>query len=248
MKYFKILISYPLSVIFYVALISTFLISHIVQWLALNIGGYKAHKISVDYLNFILLSCLYILGTRIKFTNKQSIPENCPLVFVCNHQNIYDISPIHFFLRKYHPSFVAKKELGKGLPGISYNLRKGGSVLIDRKRPKESLRLLMEFGKYIETNNRSAVIFPEGTRSKNGVPKRFSENGFKMIVENAPSSYVVPLTVNNSWKLSSVGAFPMELGVKITFEVHEPIKSDSLPFEQLFLRTEKAIKDAIIIQ
>jgi 1-acyl-sn-glycerol-3-phosphate acyltransferase len=159
---------------------------------------------------------------------------------------MYDISPIHFYLRKHHPKFVAKKELGKGIPGVSYYLRKGGSVLIDRKRPKESLKIIMNLGKYIEKNKRSAVIFPEGTRSRNGEPRAFSENGLKMIVRNAPSSYVVPVTVNNSWKLSSIGAFPMEIGVKITFEVHQPIKSNSLPFDELFLKTEKVVKGAIL--
>lgn len=248
MNFFKKVLSYTLSIIFYLAIGITFIISHIVQLITLNLGGYKAHNKAVDYLNFFLLSCLYILGTRIKFINKQNLPKSSPLVFVSNHQSIYDISPIHFFLRKYHPKFVAKKELGKGIPGVSYYLRHGGSVLIDRKRSKESIRILMNFGKYIEKTKRSAVIFPEGTRSKDGVPRKFSENGFKMIVKNAPSSYVVPITVNNSWKLSSIGAFPMELGVKIVFEVHKPIKVDSMPFNELFLKTEKVIKDAIIVR
>ncbi len=247
MIFLKKIVSYPLSVLFYFALGISLMISHIVQVLTLNLGGYKTHKKSVDYLNFFLLSCLYILGTRIKFINKQKLPENTPLIFVCNHQSVYDVSPIHFFLRKHHPKFVAKKELGKGIPGVSYNLRHGGSVLIDRKNPKESIRIIMGFGKYIEKYKRSAVIFPEGTRSKDGVPKKFSENGFKVIVRNAPSSYAVPITVNNSWKLSSIGAFPMEIGVKIIFEVHEPIKCDSLPFNELFEKVEQTIKNGVIL-
>lgn len=246
MNFMKKILSYPLSILFYLAFGLSIILSHIIQVLTLNLGGYQAHKVSVDYLNILLLGSLRILGTQIKFVNNQNLPENTPLIFVCNHQSIYDVSPIHYFLRKHHPKFVAKKELGKGLPGISYNLRNGGSVLIDRGKSKESLKKIMEFGKYIEINKRSAVIFPEGTRSKDGIPKRFSENGLKMIVENAPSSYVVPITVNNSWKLSSIGTFPMEIGVKIMFKVHPPIKSNSMAFNELFLKMEKEIKEAIV--
>ena len=246
MKFLKKLISYPLSVIFYLFYGLTILIFLPIQWLAFNIGGYKAHKISADFLSFSLMSCLYLIGTRIKFINKQNLPENVPLIFVSNHQSIYDISPIIFFLRKYHPKFVAKIELSRGFPSISYFLRHGGNALIDRNDPKQSLRALLKFGTYIEENTRSAVIFPEGTRSKDGHPKKFSDNGLKIIVRTAPSSYIVPITINNSWRLPEVGSFPMEIGVKITFEVHKPIKSDSMPFDELFKKTEKVIKDAIV--
>jgi 1-acyl-sn-glycerol-3-phosphate acyltransferase len=246
MRFLKKLLSYPLSIIFYLCFALTVLVFIPIQWLALNLGGYQAHKRSGDYLSLALMGCLYILGTRIKFNNKQKLPKNVPLIFVSNHQSIYDICPIIFFLRKYHPKFVAKIELSRGFPSISFYLRHGGNALIDRNDPKQSLRTLINFGKYIEDNTRSAVIFPEGTRSKDGFPKRFSDNGMKILVRSAPSAYAVPLTINNSWKLSSIGAFPINIGVKIDFEVHKPIKTDSMPFDELFSKTEKVIKDAII--
>jgi 1-acyl-sn-glycerol-3-phosphate acyltransferase len=42
-------------------------------------------------------------------------------------------------LRDFHCKFVSKKELGKGIPSVSYNLRHGGSALIDRKDPKQAI-------------------------------------------------------------------------------------------------------------
>ena len=73
-------------------------------------------------------------------------------------------APISCYLKKHHPKFVSKIELGKGIPSVSYNLRHGGSVLIDRKDPRQSLTAIKDFGKYIEENNYAAVIFPEGTQ------------------------------------------------------------------------------------
>lgn len=239
-------VSYILSAIFYLLFGLFLLIFHVLQWLGYNIGKYRGHKMAVDLMNGTLTSLLYVLGTRIKFISKYPIPENVPLIIVSNHQGMNDISPISWFLRKHHPKFVSKMELGKGIPSVSYNLTHGGSVLIDRKDSRQALTALKEFGQYIEKNNYSAVIFPEGTRGKDGVPKRFSENGLRMLTKYAPSAYVIPMTINNCWKLNKNGKFPLELGVKITFELHEPIKADSLEFVKLFEKVENTVKNAVI--
>lgn len=247
MDFIKKIIAYPLSVLYHFCFVLILFIFHPIQWIAFNVFGYQAHKKTVDYLNFFLTSCLYIVGTRITFNHQKNLPKDVPLIYVSNHQGLNDIPPMIWFLRKSHPKFVSKIELGKGIPSVSYNLRHGGAALIDRKDPKQAISTLMKFGKYLEENKRSAVIFPEGTRSRNGEPKRFSENGLKMMVKYAPSSYIVPITVNNSWQIEKNGKFPLTVGVHLKFDVHEPIKSDSLPFPELLAKTEKIIKDSIIL-
>ena len=42
-----------------------------------------------------------------------------------------------------HPKFISKKELGRGFPSVSYNLRVGGSALIERKNPRQALAAKM---------------------------------------------------------------------------------------------------------
>ena len=242
----KKILSYILSSIFYLFYGILLLIFHALQWIGFNVGKYKGHKIAVDLMNCTLSYLLYILGTRIKFINKYPIPKDVPLIIVSNHQSMHDICPISCYLKKQHPKFVSKIELGKGIPSVSYNLRHGGSVLIDRKDPRQSLTAIRDFGKYIEENNYAAVIFPEGTRSKDGVPKRFSENGLKMLTKFAPSAYVIPVSINNCWKLNKYGMFPLEVGVKVTFEFHEPIEASSLKFEDLFKKVESSIKNSVI--
>src|SRR5690606_11759769 len=132
MKTLKKLLAYPLSVVFYFFFFLTLVVFHPIQWISLNLGGYKAHKRSVDILNFFLLRCLNLLGTKFYFDNPQQLPTDRSCIFVANHQGTYDIPPIIWHLRQQHPKFVSKKELGKGIPSISYNLRHGGSILIDR--------------------------------------------------------------------------------------------------------------------
>jgi len=242
----KVILSYTLSSIYYFFFYLGLLFFHPLQWIAYNLFGHKGLKFIVDIMNGYLMSCLYILGTRITFINKYQLPKNTPLIIVSNHQGMYDISPISWFFRKFHPKFISKKELGKGIPSVSYNLRHGGSALIDRKDAKQSITTIITFAKYIEKSKYTAVIFPEGTRSKTGKPKPFSVAGLKMLSKFAPSSYIVPLTINNCWKLTRNGRFPLELGQHITLEVHEPIKVTSLKFEDLFEKVEDTIKNSII--
>ena len=241
------IISYPISIIYYLIFGLFLVIFHPIQWVCFNIFGYCAHKKSVDYLNFFLVRCTNLLGTRYTFINRDTIPRNVPILFVSNHQSMYDIIGMIWFLRKFHPKFVSKKELGKGIPSVSYNLRKGGSVLIDRKDPKQAIPIIKSLSEYIEKHKRSAVIFPEGTRSKNGKPKEFAHSGLKILCKHAPSAYVVPITINNSWKMVKFGAFPMGLGNHLQFIIHEAISVSEFTFEEIKEKTEKLIIQSIKI-
>ncbi|QYJ69146.1 lysophospholipid acyltransferase family protein [Flavobacterium litorale] len=238
-------LSYPISALYYIVFFMLLLIFHPIQWICLNVFGYNAHKKSVSLLNLSLLRCTHILGTTYKFTKTANIPMGVPLIIVANHQSMNDIPPLVWFMRKYHPKFISKKELGKGIPSVSYNLRHGGSVLIDRKDPKQALPAIKKMGVYIEQHKRSAVIFPEGTRSKTGEPKRFSENGLKILCKYAPSAYIVPVSINNSWKLFKFGNYPLGLGNRFTVTVQEPFAIKNIPFDEVMERTERAVKQGI---
>ncbi|WP_291869523.1 lysophospholipid acyltransferase family protein [Maribacter sp.] len=200
------------------------LIFHPIQWVCFNFFGYKAHGISVNYFNLCLLRCMHILGTTYTFNNPHKIPTDRPIIFVSNHQSMFEISPLSWWLRKHHPKFVSKKELGKGIPSVSYNLNHGGSVLIDRKDGKQAISEISKLGTYIEKHNRSAVIFPEGTRSRTGHPKPFQTTGLKILIKKAPSALIVPISINGSWKMLRYGKFPNGIGSYITLDVHEPME------------------------
>lgn len=239
------IISYPISFIAIILFLLTLVIFHPIQWICLNVFGYQAHKKSVDYLNFVLLRIGHVLGTNYKVTNRESIPKGVPIIFVANHQGMYDIIGINWFLREFHPKFVSKIELAKGIPSVSYNLKYGGSVVIDRKDPKQAIPIIKGMSEYIEKYKRSAVIFPEGTRSKTGKPKEFAQSGLKILCKYAPSAYVVPVTINDSWKFFRYGMFPYGLANHITFTVHEAMAVKDYSFEEIMIKTEKAVVEGI---
>ncbi len=237
----KKILSYPFSILAYIWFLFFICLFHLIQWLCFNLFGYEAHKKSVDIMNFFLIRTLYFIFSDFKVENKELIPKGKPIIFVANHQGLFDIIGLAWLLREFHPKFVSKIELGKGIPSVSYNLQHGGSVLIDRKDPRQALPELKKMGEYIENNSRSTVIFPEGTRTRNGQPKSFASNGLKILCKYAPDAWVVPVTINNSWKIFRYGNFPLGMGNKLKFTVHAPIKVNEADFSTLFERTERAI-------
>lgn len=234
-------IAYPLSVLYYLCFGLLLVVFHPVQWVCFNFFGYNAHRKSVVALNWGILRCTNILGTRYTFDNPHTISNHQPIIIVANHQSMYDIPPIIFYMRRFHPKFISKIELGRGIPSVSYNLRHGGSVLIDRKNSEQALSAIKEFAERIEKNNHAAVIFPEGTRSKTGVPKKFQINGLKLLIDNIPSASIIPVTINNSWKLVEHGDFPMGIGTHIKFTVHPPLKVSEYNKEELIRTVENTI-------
>lgn len=235
------ILSYILTPIFGLVFFLWLLIFDVIQRIALKLGGYLPHKVSVDVLNLFLTRTLLLLGSHCRFRNPQKLPKDRPLIVVSNHQALFDIPPFFWFLRKHHVKFVSKIELAKGVPSISYNLNHGGNAVIDRKNPEQAIPALEKLGKYIEANNYCVVIFPEGTRSRTGKLKKFHLGGFKALMENAPSALVVPVSVNHNHKIMPKGLFPLGVGYQPTWDVHTPIDPNGRTAEEVLEEARKVI-------
>lgn len=221
------------------------LLFEVIQRVCLNIFGYSAHKNSVALFNWLLLRSLHIVGTNYTINLPKNLPVGKPVIIVSNHQSMWDIPPLIWFLRRLHPKFISKKELGKGIPTISYNLKHGGSVLIDRKNPDQAVEEIKKIARYISEHNRSVVIFPEGTRSRTGIPKTFKKKGLKILFENVPQAYVLPVSISGSWKLQKYGVFPIPLGTHLKFQFQEPIKVSDFNHDVLIDILEKQITNKV---
>lgn len=234
---------YILSPIHYIAFGVILLIFQPIQWLALKLGGYKSHKVSVDILNLCLIGAYYLLGNRVRFINRYDLPTDRPILFVSNHQSLYDIPPLIFFLRKHHAKFISKIELTKGIPSISFNLKHGGGANIDRKDSKQSIAEILKLAKRMRERNWSAVIFPEGTRAKSANIKPFSIGGIATIIKKVPDILVVPIAINNSWKVVQHGKFPLSTFHTMSWTVLEPIEPKGIEIEEIVSKAEDEIRN-----
>jgi 1-acyl-sn-glycerol-3-phosphate acyltransferase len=239
------LLGYILTPIHVIAFLLVLIIFQPIQWFCFNVFGYKAHKRVVDILNFFLTSTYYILGNTVKFTNNQNLPIGRPIIFIANHQSLYDIPVLIYFLRKYHAKFISKIELTKGIPSVSYNLRHGGAANIDRKDPRQSIVEIGKLGTRMKENKWSAVIFPEGTRSKDGTVKTFQAAGVATLLKKCPDALLVPIAIRNSWKMVRYGYYPLNTFIATSFEVLPPIEPDGRPVDELVTEAENKIRSSL---
>lgn len=245
MIFLKKALAYPLTVLFYLFFGLLLLIFHPIQVLCLHLGGYHAHKRSVEILNILIIRCFWITGAKVKFEGFEKLPPNRPLIIVSNHQSAWDIPPVVWGFRKHHPKFISKIELAKNIPSISYNLRHGGSALIDRKNGSQSIRELIKLGEKIEKNNYSVCIFPEGTRSTNGQMRSFQSGGIRTLLKAAPSAVIVPFVINGNSRLQPGKSWVMQLGVTLKYSVLDPIEPNGRSAEDLVVETENIIRAAL---
>ena len=214
------------------------------QRLAYKFGGYKAHKKVVDTLNCCLTATYYLLFNRVTF-KKIDLPKNMSFIFVANHQSRYDISPLIWKLAPYHAKFISKIELADGIPSISYNLRVGGGANIDRKDPRQSITQLMGLGIRMQEKGWSTIIFPEGTRSKTGVVKTFQSAGIATILKKCPEALIVPIAVENSWKMVRYGTFPLSTFEHLKFTMLAPIEPQKGLADEAVKQAETEIRKFI---
>lgn len=239
------LLSYILTPLHYILFTFFLLIFHPLQWIAFRVFDYKAHKFVVDVLNFCLVSTYYLLGNTVSFKKSFDLPKNQSIIFIANHQSLYDIPPLIWFLRKYHAKFISKIELTKGIPSISYNLKNGGGANIDRKDPRQAITEMSKLGTRMKTNTWSAVIFPEGTRSKDGIVRDFQVGGVAALLKKCPEALLVPIVIRNSWKMVRFGTFPLGTFLNLEFEVLGLIKPKQQSAENLVNQAENSIKEAL---
>ena len=238
-------LGYIFSPLHYLIYGLSLVIFHPLQWICLKAGGYRAHKRCVDILNFFLVASYYGNGVRVSFNNSFDLPTNRSIIFVANHQSMHDVPPLIWFLRKYHAKFISKIELTKGIPSVSFNLLHGGGANIDRRDPKQSIMELMKLGQRMKDNTWSAVIFPEGTRSKDGKMRPFNTAGVATLLKKAPDSLIVPIAIENSWKFFQYGSYPLSFGEHMKMTVLEPIEPKGKPIDEVVGAAEAVIKEKV---
>src|SRR5687767_1473849 len=122
--------------------------------------GYFAHACARAWSWLILATT----GVRVTVVGLERLNPNQTYVFAANHQSIYDI-PVLFSSLPYQLRIIAKQSLGN-FPFLGWHLRRTGHMLVDRKRP-DPMRIF-RWANSLASRGLSLIIFPEGTRSRDG--------------------------------------------------------------------------------
>jgi 1-acyl-sn-glycerol-3-phosphate acyltransferase len=209
-----------------VLFVVVFGLSMVVWDVFMRIGGLigkRAETYVAGALQWWLLRILWICGIRMRVERSPKIEPGRSYIIVSNHQSMFDM-PIHgsiFFWN--FPKYIAKKELAKWIPSVSVHLRHGGHAIIDRRDRASAVHAIEKLAREVVNEGFSAVIFPEGTRGKNGMLKPFKPAGTVALLKQAPDAPVVPVCIDESWRLMEHGLLPLPVGITLRAWIGDPI-------------------------
>lgn len=205
-----------------------------------------AQNIIYRYLNISIFQLLKICGVKYLIENDVDLTSRDSVIVISNHQSLMDIPLLCSALPKLKLKFIAKKELDRKIPYVSYCLRNFGHALINRDDKLTALDSISEFAQRAK-GNFSMTLFPEGTRARRGIVNFFKPGGFESLVNSLEEAHVVPVAIDGSWMVAKNKMLPIPFGATIRMKTFEPIvvrKGDD--YEGIMLEIEEAIKQQII--
>jgi len=182
----------------------------------------------------------WLSGVRVRVAGLDHLDSKAAYIFMSNHTSNLD-PPVMVPLIYRPMSILAKKELFR-IPLIGLVFRIGNLVPVDRSNREaavESVKKAVE----VLRSGRSMVVYPEGTRSRNGRMLPFKKGPFHMAIESGVC--IAPCTIigtHDAWPKGKFRIKPMT----VTAHFHPPI--DPAQFEtreQLMRATWEIINSAL---
>lgn len=209
-----------MNVIIVIVLLSTFALWEIPLLFILIFGSRETSRrwkffYEDKAINLIFLMFRQYRGFRIQLENKLAGPLPERYIVLSNHQSLLDIPIImHVLPKGSHARFVAKQELGFGVPLISLLLRTSGHCLIRRRGDAlQAMRTVTSMARRCRREATVPVVFPEGTRSRTGELGVFHAAGARKILDVEPLPVLV-VAVDGGWDVSNLAEFMASFGRK----------------------------------
>ena len=131
--------------------------------------------------------------------SKEGLPQQ--FIAISNHQSLLDIPVFMNFFREKNLRFVAKDTLGRHIPLVSEMLRSQEHCLIPRRAsPVTAMKTIEDFAKRVLSRNQIPVLFPEGSRTRDGNVGKFYSAGFRKLAE-ATALPVVVCALDGVWEI-----------------------------------------------
>ena len=117
---------------------------------------------------------------------------------------------------------VAKQSLGR-IPFMGWHLRLAGHLLVDRSKPGAGV---VRRWRGLVRERHSLIVFPEGTRSTDGVVQRFKGGSFVLALDAGVP--IVPISISGSRHVMTKGRLTVRPGI-VPVTVHAPIDTSGVP-------------------
>jgi 1-acyl-sn-glycerol-3-phosphate acyltransferase len=183
------------------------------------LGLFDPHGKRVYLINqFWTWLILRIAGISLKIRGLENIDPGQQYIFMVNHQSNIDIPVVVQSLANFQLRWIAKKEL-LWVPLFGWAMWATKHITVNRSDPNDAAKSL-ERAKQRMAAGISVVVFPEGTRSRNGKLLAFKKGGFLLALQSGKN--IVPITINGSGQLLPSGEWRLRSGM-VEVIVDKPI-------------------------
>lgn len=164
-------------------------------------------------------SILWVSRVKITVTGAEKLDPNRSYIYMPNHQSNADIPlllgrlPVQF-------RWLAKAELFR-IPIFGRAMRGVGYISIDRSNRRSAFESLDRAARTIR-NGTSVLIFPEGTRSRDGKILPFKKGGFVISVDSGVP--IVPIIIRGTRDIIPKGHFMIH-PAPVTMEILDPVET-----------------------
>jgi len=185
---------------------------------------------------------LFTLGARTTYHDPHGALQQSRCIYIANHQSNVDI----WVLGKVMPlgtCFVVKQELFR-VPVLGPAMKAAGFIRINRSNRSEAIRSLTQAAESIRAG-RPVILFPEGTRSKDGRLQPFKKGAFHLAMRAGVP--VVPVAIRGTFEIMPpksvrVRSGPVEVFFEKPIELSEPASMDA---HELLRAVHKTISDRL---
>jgi 1-acyl-sn-glycerol-3-phosphate acyltransferase len=185
---------------------------------------------------------LTLVGVKVDVKGLEHLDPRQAYIFTPNHQSFIEVPLFVTYLGR-NPGYLAKKEVFR-YPVFGPGIRMMGVIPVDRSNSPAAVESAKQATRNIR-RGKSYMVYPEGTRSKDGKMLPFKKGAFMMAIEAGVP--IVPVTVSGATKIMAKGEFKL-FPSTVHITLHEPISTSSYSkgnAVELMERTRQAIYSAL---
>lgn len=171
---------------------------------------------------------LWLAGARLDIVRAPAPPPG-PVIFAANHESALDIWTMFVAIPRSF-RFIAKEELFR-LPVFGWYLRLGGHIPVDRTNRLRAVASLRHAAETVRGGT-SIIVFPEGTRSRDGRIQPFKKGPF--VIAKDAGVPVVPIAISGSGAVTPSKVVAVHPGT-IRVAAGEPIDPALFPDKEALL-------------
>ena len=177
-----------------------------------------------------------LTGARWRAVVDPAVDPEIAYIFACNHVNLLD----HVTMYNATPHFKQGVELASHfkIPVYGWFMKQRGTIGVHKGRRDQLERLRTDVRAELNRSH-SILVFPEGTRTRDGHVGRFRKGFFR--ISRAVDAPVVPVTVTGMYPILKKGRMLYRWGGEVTVWVDAPMRAREDEDDQAFANRVQAV-------